>query len=93
MKGFSYAFFETRKRCSRVAVKETQAMKLALDCWYELWKEAENQSLNSAWLPRTGASGEMTIVPCRPNKMASWRSAEALRSYEKPGGGREFAAS
>ena len=62
-------------------------MKLALDCWYVLWKEAENRSLNSAWLSRTGASGEKTIVPRRPNKMASWRSAFALRSYEKSGGG------
>jgi hypothetical protein len=62
-------------------------MKLALDCWYELWNEAENRSLNSAWLPGTGASGEKTLVPRRPNKMASWRSAEALRSYEKSGGG------
>jgi len=62
-------------------------MKLALDCRYELWNEAENRSLNSAWLPGTGALGEKMLVPRRPNKMASWRSAEALRSHEKSGEG------
>ena len=62
-------------------------MKLALDCWYELWKEAENRSLNSAWLPGTRASGEETIVPRRPNKMVFWQTASTVRPYEKPGKG------
>ena len=63
-------------------------MKLALDCWYELWKEAGSRSLNSAWLPGTRASGEETIVPRRPNKMVSGQTASTVRPYEKPGGGR-----
>jgi hypothetical protein len=63
-------------------------MKLALDCWYELWKEAGSGNLNSRWLPGTGVSSEETIVLRRPNEIVSWQTASTVRPYEKPGGGR-----